>query len=356
MYRPKKCKGGCKMKMQRAGLFYEQQQREEQRQQINNIAKSLQIPPEEATVPPPDMSDWWKPQQNRIEEGVNKGIITAPVVEGVPQKKWYEYITDEPEEKEKKKYSPDTLRAIGLSMMALRTGVGEIAGRVERGRQNRFDWMNQASLGQLNPMPTDDFQPNPYSLYAKYGGNLKNVVRDFNKWSNDADMDMTEGYGPKGVPPSKMKKGGYEIDRMLITRKLLPELLKLGRMKKSYYEEGGEVEYSYRPKMKKGGIYIKPENRGKFTEYCDGKVTEECIEKGLNSPSAAIRKRANFARNVRKWNHEEGGMTEVKKGGLTPNKAREILHDGTAHGKPLTDKQRRFFGAKSKGHTNYRGK
>ena len=45
-----------------------------------------------------------------------------------------------------------------------------------------------------------------------------------------------------------------------------------------------------------------------------------------------------------------------KKGGLTPNKAREILHDGTAQGHPLTDKQRRFFGAKSKGHTNFRGR
>ena len=30
---------------------------------------------------------------------------------------------------------------------------------------------------------------------------------------------------------------------------------------------------------------------------------------------------------------------------LTPKKAQEILRDGTVHGKPLTDKQRRFFGA-----------
>lgn len=50
------------------------------------------------------------------------------------------------------------------------------------------------------------------------------------------------------------------------------------------------------------------------------------------------------------------GMRSMKKGGLTPNKAREILHDGTAQGHALTDKQRRFFGAKSKGHTNFRGR
>ena len=28
-----------------------------------------------------------------------------------------------------------------------------------------------------------------------------------------------------------------------------------------------------------GKIEIKPENKGKFTEYCGGKVTNKCIEK-----------------------------------------------------------------------------
>jgi hypothetical protein len=42
---------------------------------------------------------------------------------------------------------------------------------------------------------------------------------------------------------------------------------------------------------------------------------------------------------------------KMKMGGLSPNKAREILHDGTVHGRPLTEKQRRFFGAMSKGNT-----
>ena len=56
---------------------------------------------------------------------------------------------------------------------------------------------------------------------------------------------------------------------------------------------------------KKPKIYIKPKNRGKFTEYCKGLgfngVTSECIRRGLKSKSATIRKRANFARNARKW-------------------------------------------------------
>lgn len=57
-------------------------------------------------------------------------------------------------------------------------------------------------------------------------------------------------------------------------------------------------------KMMKAGskIHIKKANRGKFTEYCGGKVTNECIAKGKNSPNPTIRKRATFAANVRKWN------------------------------------------------------
>ena len=56
------------------------------------------------------------------------------------------------------------------------------------------------------------------------------------------------------------------------------------------------------PKLKKGNkIYIKKKNRGKFTEYCGGKVTDECIQRGKNSSNPAIRKRAIFAQNSRKW-------------------------------------------------------
>lgn len=34
----------------------------------------------------------------------------------------------------------------------------------------------------------------------------------------------------------------------------------------------------------------------------------------------------------------------MEKGGLTPSKAKKILKDGTAQGKPLTEKQKRYFG------------
>lgn len=34
---------------------------------------------------------------------------------------------------------------------------------------------------------------------------------------------------------------------------------------------------------------------------------------------------------------------------LSPQKAKKILKDGTVHGKPLTEKQRRFMGARAGG-------
>lgn len=616
------------------------------------VAPSMQ---ESDISAPPSFTESGGPQyMNTIQEGIAKGIIEAPKNYEGTAADLYKFINTPPDKKKKNVYRG--IQNIGIGMQAARTGLGWLSGIVERGRQNQFDMTQQTALGQMNPMPANDFQPNPYNLYMQQGGNLKTIMKEYEKFSNDAAMDMGDGmtddkgmmqqggrtpiytsnvndprlkayndslktyqladavqrdyfngksgtptpfskkpqfssanafiegaygdytintgtnvgaelnrlakrskikpYGqyvsPKGlgdqlpayykkpvqpvvyqkpaqapvkkrqptyqdslilsktktylpvkgtdagyqkeiddiiqsgrvygsnlfddpkvraaakrlsgtgneydikpiwkkvgnryeqtfkkpvgtpqpqkpifkrpepnpitpiefnpsnvssiVPlpnmqraewdaskPSnwtitsptgpyneqetinlpdesswraamenyrgissqqmdgkgtatgykKMKKGGYEIDRMLIVRKLLPELLKLGRLGTGKYRN-----------YKKGGIHINPENKGKFTDYCNGKVTEECIQRGLNSSNPTTRKRANFARNARKWNKEDGGMT-YKKGGLTPNKAREILHDGTAQGKPLTDKQRRFFGAMSKGHTNYRGK
>lgn len=75
------------------------------------------------------------------------------------------------------------------------------------------------------------------------------------------------------------------------------------------------------PYLAKGsGIYIKKENRGKFTETKKrtGKTTEELT----HSKNPLTRKRAIFAQNAKKWKHEDGG--EVHK----PNGHRSILDNG----------------------------
>ena len=63
------------------------------------------------------------------------------------------------------------------------------------------------------------------------------------------------------------------------------------------------------PYYKKGsGIHIKKKNRGKFTDYCGGKVTQECIDKAKKSGNPTLKKRAVFAENARAWKHQKGGM------------------------------------------------
>lgn len=61
--------------------------------------------------------------------------------------------------------------------------------------------------------------------------------------------------------------------------------------------------------LRKGGIYIKPENRGKFnaTKKRTGKTTEELT----HSKNPLTRKRAIFAQNAAKWNKADGGYLEA---------------------------------------------
>lgn len=69
------------------------------------------------------------------------------------------------------------------------------------------------------------------------------------------------------------------------------------RKRRNLYDTIGIV-----PKYRNGGsIYIKPENRGKFTETMrrTGKTAEELS----HSSNPLTRKRAIFALNARKWKH-----------------------------------------------------
>lgn len=67
-----------------------------------------------------------------------------------------------------------------------------------------------------------------------------------------------------------------------------------GSWKVKGHEQGGVI-------LAKSGIHIKKKNRGKFTSWCGGKVTSECIARGKRSSNPAIRKRATFAANSRSW-------------------------------------------------------
>lgn len=67
-----------------------------------------------------------------------------------------------------------------------------------------------------------------------------------------------------------------------------------------YLNTNGDYVIKYKNGNK---INIKKKNRGKFTDYCGGKVTDECIQRGKNSSNPTTRKRATFADNARHFKH-----------------------------------------------------
>ena len=74
-----------------------------------------------------------------------------------------------------------------------------------------------------------------------------------------------------------------------------------------YNNEYKTLNFSNLIPIGKSGIHIKEKNKGTFTTYCGGKVTDECIQRGKNSPNPKIRKKAIFAQNARHFKHQFGG-------------------------------------------------
>ena len=130
--------------------------------------------------------------------------------------------------------------------------------------------------------------------------------------------DSPKYYEFKRINSTKSKDQNGRIEALknfLKKRNLNPEKLsdeQLLQLQEVFFQQSGdEVIKAYKDmvqEMKKGGpIHIKKQNRGEFTKYCKGKVTQECITRGKNSPDPKIRKQATFADNARKWKHYNGG-------------------------------------------------
>ena len=149
--------------------------------------------------------------------------------------------------------------------------------------------------------------------------------RAWNSLSNTAgnidtqnDLNVLANFSAYGGPLEFM---GGAIDYELANRDLQNKQLKaLGDMRMTSMPNYGDGL----PKMpivqtfaEGGGIHIKKKNRGKFTSYCGGKVTSACIQRGLHSNNPTTRKRANFARNARKWKHSFGGWLNTQGGDFT---------------------------------------
>ena len=145
--------------------------------------------------------------------------------------------------------------------------------------------------------------------------NEKNLVAFEDRASNiDTQNDLTAlsnfaAYG--GYLPAFGGALDYDLAQKDLQNKQLDIMskYKLTSMPNSFEMEDGMF-------AKGGKIHIKKANRGKFTEYCGGKVTSECITRGKRSSNPAVRKRATFAANARKWHHALGGYLYDEGGNL----------------------------------------
>ena len=151
------------------------------------------------------------------------------------------------------------------------------------------------------------------------------IQSDLNAMANftafGGPLDIWRGYGSGAI--------GYELAKENLGIKALNAANKgkLTSLPNSF--ESSELNTF----AKGGKIHIKPENRGKFTKYCGGKVTSECIAKGKRSSDPAVRKRATFAANARKWHHAFGGDL-LTNGAEWDNGLRVIGNGGTHEENP----------------------
>lgn len=103
--------------------------------------------------------------------------------------------------------------------------------------------------------------------------------------------------------PFKKKKKiikNYQVGGELIRKTYNNTLIKLINMLTDSFENDKDnILYN-----KNGNkIHIKKKNRGKFTDYCGGNVTQNCINRAKKSGNKTLIKRAVFAENARKWKH-----------------------------------------------------
>lgn len=93
---------------------------------------------------------------------------------------------------------------VGLGLQTATTGLSWLSGIFDRRRQNRYKANNLSTLGRFESQPVDNFQPNPYNLYAKLGGNIKKYMFTNDAINNEFPVDA-----------GRMKEGGKWIQKAI---------------------------------------------------------------------------------------------------------------------------------------------
>lgn len=166
--------------------------------------------------------------------------------------------------------------------------------KVPSGRYSQWGsiWASVAKPANVYDSTTDTVK----NYWAPWGGLKGDKVRQ--KFIKAPIKEKARIYAESYLRPGKPRIADRQLSAMQLDSIYNPRIKDVIIQK-----DGGMLEF-----LKNGsGIHIKEKNKGKFTSYCGGKVTNECIQKGKNSSNPAIRKRATFADNARHFKHRLGG-------------------------------------------------
>ena len=157
-------------------------------------------------------------------------------------------------------------------------------------------WASVAKPANVYDSTTDTVK----NYWAPWGGLKGDKVRQ--KFIKAPLKEKARIYAESYLRPGKPRIADRQLSTMQLDSIYNPKIKDIIVQK-----DGGILEF-----LKNGsGIHIKEKNKGKFTSYCGGKVTDECIRKAKASGNPTLVKRATFAANVRKWKHKDGGKAFV---------------------------------------------
>jgi hypothetical protein len=111
---------------------------------------------------------------NDLQAAISQGLIAPPRDFDSAQQAYDFYNRPQP----KRMNWPWNNRTPGpntalLGMKAAQNVLGFIGGAKERRRQDNYMYDQFDQMGQIDPVPVSNFQPNPYNMYARFGGSLR---------------------------------------------------------------------------------------------------------------------------------------------------------------------------------------
>lgn len=104
-----------------------------------------------------------------LDAAMDRGLI-QPSDDFKTAREMYDFYTQKADAKKQK--SPMSRMQVSNTIRAAGTAASYIGNLMENKRQNQYMYQQLSSLGQLNPIPVENFQPNPYNLYARQGARV----------------------------------------------------------------------------------------------------------------------------------------------------------------------------------------